>query len=511
MGVLKSNRLLMTLAISGILCAPCVGQAASDAKPPNIVYFYADDLGYGQVGAYGQKKIRTPNIDKLAAEGIKFTRHYASAPLCSPSRASLLTGLHTGHSTIRFNYEFGGYTDDTERGQMPLPPHSITIGNILQDAGYVTGCVGKWGLGMADTSGHPNRQGFDYFFGYLDQKQPHTYYPTHLWENSTKVPLDNEYIDVHELQGKPDPDVDFARYQNGDHAYDHMSTRALSFIEKNKDRPFFLYFATPLPHNSQQPKPEYLEPYLKELTEDKPYLGEKRYAPHEHPRAAYAAMISMVDADLGRIMAKLQELGLDENTLVIFSSDNGPSSDIGGVDGKFFNSSGGLRGHKGSLYEGGIREPMIARWPGHIAPGTTTDLPSAQYDVMATFCDLTGVSGPELNDGISFLPTLLGKADAQKRHKYLYWEFPGKGGSQAVSKENWKIVRRKVNGDPNTAWELYDLKSDPLEKNNVAAEHPGLVKEMAGYAEEAHWTPVYREWEFIDPKRERNSDRMGGW
>lgn len=487
----------------------------ASARRPNIIYFYADDLGYGETGAYGQKKIRTPNVDRLAAEGMKFTRHYTGTPVCAPARCNLLTGLHSGHAVVRGNYEMGGYTDETEGGQMPLPPHTQTLGTLLKSAGYATACVGKWGLGMTQTSGHPNRQGFDYFFGYLDQKQAHNYYPTHLWENETRYPLNNKFVNVHDPAMKGVTNVNFDRYQTGDHAVDHITSKALTFLEANRDKPFFLYFSTPLPHVSLQPKKEFLEPYLKEFADgtpgalspqagpdtDPPFLANAgpTYAPHPHPRAAYAAMISMMDHDLGLLMAKVKELGLDENTIIMFSSDNGPTFDVGGVDTRFFDSAAGRRGSKASVYEGGIIEPMIARWPGQIKAGSVTELMSAQYDVLPTLCDLVDIPMEKPVDGISFLPTLLGKGQ-QKTHDYFYWEFPERGGQQALTKGDWKIVKQKMRNKPHAAWELYNLKTDPAEQNDLAAAHPDRVKELAELAREAHWHPAVHEWEFVDPK-----------
>lgn len=502
-----------TITAGALICAAIIpvnasaqNSNANSGDKPNIIYFYADDLGYGETEPYGQTKIRTPNVARLAADGMKFTRHYTGTPVCAPARCNLLTGLHSGHAVVRGNYEFGGYPDEEEGGQMPLPPRTQTIAHILKDQGYATGCVGKWGLGMVGSSGQPDRQGFDYFFGYNDQKQAHNYYPTHLWENNQHYPLKNDYVYVHENRGKKDPNVDFDKYQHGDNAYDQITSKAVSFIDNHKDGPFFLYFATPLPHVSLQPKAEFLEPYLKEIKEDGPYLGNKGYAAHPHPRAAYAAMITMMDAQLGAVMDKVKELGLDENTIIMFSSDNGPTFDVGGVDTDFFNSSGGLRGRKASVYEGGIREPMIARWPGKIKPGSTTDLLSAQYDVLPTLCEILGVTPEKPVDGISFLPTLLGKTADQKTHKWFYWEFPERGGQQAVRNGEWKAVKQNMRKHPDTKWELYNLKDDPAESNNIAAQHPEVINEIDAIAKEAHWHPIVTDWEFVDPVLTKSKD-----
>ncbi len=495
---------LMVATVSAAAIIPAISGAQTTATKPNIIYIYADDLGYGEIGPFGQKKIKTPNLDKFAAEGMKFTSHYTGTPVCAPARCNLLTGLHSGHAVVRGNYELGGYEDEKEGGHFPLPPHTLTVGKVLQQQGYVTGCVGKWGLGMHDTSGAPNRQGFDYFFGILDQKQAHNFYPTHLWENGERYPLDNEYVNVHENRGKKNPNVNFAKYHKGDHASDHMTSKALQFLADNKDKPFFLYYANPLPHASLQPKQEYVEPYLDQFEEKGPHLG-NGYAPHATPRAAYAGMISQLDAEVGMLMDKLKELGLDENTLIMFSSDNGPTFNVAGVDTEFFNSAGDLRGRKGDVYEGGIRVPTLARWPGKIAPGSVTDHRSAQYDFLPTVADLLNVELPEPVDGISYLPTLLGK-DGQKNHDYMYWEFPERGGKQAVTRMPWKIVKTNMRKNPDAAWELYNLESDPGEKSNVAHQHPDIVKELDALAREAHWHPQTKEWEFVDPKFETDEE-----
>jgi len=496
--MLNFTRVILSAIVLSALSIPAIAHEIT-ASTPNIIYIYADDLGYGEIGAYGQEKIKTPHLDKMAAEGMKFTRHYTGTPVCAPARCNLLTGLHSGHAVVRGNYEMGGYLDDKEGGQLPLPPHTVTIGNVLQKAGYATACVGKWGLGMHDTSGAPNRQGFDYFFGYLDQKQAHNYYPTHLWENDQRYPLNNEFTNVHENRGAKDAKVDAGKYQSGDHACDHMTSKALAFIDQHKSEPFFLYFASPLPHVSLQPKQEFLDMY-KGKFEEQPYNGRKGYAAHDTPRAAYAAMISMLDDQVGQIMSKIKELGLDENTIIMFSSDNGPTFDVGGVDTEFFNSAAGLRGKKGELYEGGMREPMLARWPGKIAAGSTTDHRSAQYDVLPTIAELIDVKLREPIDGISFLPTLVGHNDHQEKHESMYWEFPERGGQQAVIKGDWKIVKTDMRAHPDAKWQLYNLVSDEQEKNDVAAKHPEIVKELDAIAKEAHWHPATREFEFVDPK-----------
>lgn len=446
-------------------------------RRPNIIYIMADDLGYGELGCYGQTKIRTPNIDKLATEGMRFTQHYSGSPVCAPSRCVLLTGKHTGHAYIRANDELSErgdvWHDPNLEGQRPLLPGTETIGTILQKHGYVTGAVGKWGLGGPDSTGHPNKQGFDFYYGYLCQREAHNYYPTHLWKNGEKDMLEgNPYFFPHQkLPPDKDPNdpASYAPYKGKTYSQDRMAEEALGFIRRNKDRPFFLYVPFTVPHVSLQVPDDSLKEYEGAFPET-PYTGDKGYTPQIKPRAAYAAMITRMDREIGRIMALLKELGLDDNTLVIFTSDNGPTFN-GGTDSKFFQSAGPLRGLKTQLYEGGIRVPMIARWPGKIRPGTETGLISGFWDVLPTFTDLLGIAAPADTDGISFLPTLLGKPQKQKKHAYLYWEYLGK---QAVRMGNWKAYRAGY--DKNI--ELYNLKEDIAESKNVASEHPEILEKI---------------------------------
>lgn len=478
------------------LLACSVSHAARGAekvqRPPNIVYLFADDLGYAELGCYGQKKIKTPNIDRLAAEGMRFTQHYAGNAVCAPSRCCLMTGKHPGHAYIRSNRRARLPQELRRRlgmrflGQEPIPDAEVTIAEVLKQKGYATAAVGKWGLGHFGTTGDPNRQGFDLFFGYNCQAHAHSYYPAYLWRNSTKVPLDNHPpVPGHaSLPAGADPNdpASYAPFKGTDYAPDRMIDEALGFIRQNKDRPFFLYFPSTIPHVALHIPDEELKPYLGKWDET-PFTRADGYGytPHRTPRAAYAAMISRLDRDCGRIVALLKKLGMDENTLVIFSSDNGTTHLGKEVDYEFFESVGPLRGLKGSLYEGGIREPMIARWPGHIEPGTETDLISAFWDVLPTLAEVAGAKPPQGIDGISFLPTLLGKPEKQKHHEYLYWEFAGYGGQQAVRMGPWKAVRRDIlrknNPDP-LKIELYNLDADIGESKDVAADHPEIVSKM---------------------------------
>lgn len=462
-------------ALAGLLaftaCAP-----AEPPPPPNIVYMLADDLGYGELGSYGQTKILTPNLDRMAAEGMRLTNHYSGSPVCAPSRATLLTGLHTGHTKVRDNFEVGGYPDPDELGQMPLDSGTYTIGTMLQEAGYVTGAIGKWGLGGRTSLGQPRFQGFDYFFGYLDQQLAHNFYPTHLWRNGERVALDNPYFSPHQRFDGDDPTdpAQYERYQGREYSLDVMADDALDFIERHRGDRFFLYLPFTVPHLALQVPDSSLAPYDGAF-EEEPYLGDRSYLPHPRPLSAYAAMITRMDAHIGRIMAKLEELGLDENTLVIFTSDNGTTY-TGGVDAEFFESTAGLRGLKGSVYEGGIRVPFIARWPGRIEAGATRSHVSAFWDMMPTFADLAGVETPGAIDGISLAPTLLGRGE-QRAHNHLYWEYHGLwNGAQAVRMGRWKAVRMGGHDDPDAPVELYDLEADPGETTDVSAAHPDVVE-----------------------------------
>ncbi|HKA07796.1 MAG TPA: arylsulfatase [Gemmataceae bacterium] len=433
-----------TLAAVLILIGAVGTSGAEPDRKPNIVFILADDLGYGDVGCYGQKMIRTPNIDRMAAEGIRFTQCYAGSTVCAPSRCCLMTGFHTGHGRVRGN------------ALVPLQPEDRTVAEVLKAAGYATGLSGKWGLGEADSTGIPNKKGFDFFFGYLNQNHAHAYYPDFLWKNQEKVPLPN--VVKNNVASKKvvySPDL--------------ITKEALGFIEANKDRPFFLYFAPTLPHANNEAKQEGME-----IPSDEPYTKET----WPQPQKNHAAMITRLDADVGKVLDKLKELKLDENTIVFFSSDNGPHKE-GGGDPAFFNSSGGLRGYKRSMTEGGIRVPMIVRWPGKVKPGES-DFVWAFWDFLPTAAALAGAKIPSGLDGQSVSPVLLGTGDV-KPHEFLYWEFHEGGSKQAVRTEDWKAIRNKVGGP----LELYDLRRDIGEQENVAARHADVVVKVEEYLKTA--------------------------
>jgi len=429
-------------------CAGTGRMAGAGENPPNIIFILADDLGYGDLGCYGQKIIKTPNIDKMAEEGMRFTDHYAGSTVCAPSRCCLMTGLHTGHALIRGN------------ARVPLRPSDVTVAELLKQAGYSTGIIGKWGLGEPDSTGVPNRQGFDYWFGYLNQRHAHNYYPNYLWRNEEKVELKNEVRDVNPPGGVATKRVEYS--------HDLFAEEALDFVEKNRDNPFFLYLALTIPHANNEAGNKGMEVPSLEPYADKDW---------PEPQKGHAAMITRMDGDVGRLMAKLKELGLDNDTLVMFTSDNGPHKE-GGADPTFFNSSGPLQAYKRALYEGGIRVPMIARWPGRIKAGSVSNHVSAFWDFLPTCCELVGVKAPEGIDGISMVPTLLGRPGEQREHEFLYWEFHEQGKRQAVRMGDWKGIRQNVAKNPDGPIELYNLKNDIGEKNNVAVRHPGIVAKI---------------------------------
>lgn len=460
------NKVNIILPSSVLLFAACQNQPQqkTESLKPNIVYILADDLGYGDLSCYGQSHFETPNIDKLAQNGLKFTQHYSGSTVSAPSRSSLMTGQHTGHTFIRGNKEI------QPEGQYPLAAEAVTLAEALQDAGYVTGAFGKWGLGYPGSEGDPNNQGFDEFFGYNCQRMGHHYYPYHMWHNQKKMMLEGN-----------------AGKQSGQYGPEVIQKYALKFLEENKDKPFFMYYPSIIPHAELYAPEEHVEKYRGKFEPEKKYEGVDAgeegfrnggYGSQLESHAAFAAMVDYLDMQVGEIVAKLKELGIYENTLIVFTSDNGPHME-GGADPDYFNSNGPFRGYKRDLYEGGIRVPMIAVWEGKISAGTETDYVSAFWDVYPTFAEITDAKIPDNIDGISFLPTLMGNVDEQENHEYLYWEFPERGGRQAVRKGNWKAVKLNVSKDPDTPIELYDLQHDPKELSDVAGKYPEIVREMA--------------------------------
>lgn len=448
------------------------------AKRPNIILIMADDLGWGELGCYGQTKIKTPRIDRMAKEGMRFTQFYTGSPVCAPSRCVLMTGLHSGHAFIRDNRQ----AKPKEEGQLPVPANTITIASLLKARGYRTGMFGKWGLGMFGTSGDPLRLGFDDFFGYNCQGHAHSFYPTHLYRQDQRVDLEGNDI----KSGKQ-------------YSHDLIEAEALQFIKKNRDGPFFLYVPMTLPHLALQIPEADLAAYKGAFPET-PYDGKQGYQPHPTPRAAYAAMVTRVDRTVGAILDLLKELNLDENTIVLFTSDNGATHlNVGGADSPFFRSMGPLRGWKGSIHEGGLRTPMIVRWPGRVPPGKTSDLIAAFQDVLPTLCQVAGVEPPK-TDGISFLPTLLAKGE-QRTHPYLYFEFAGYGGQQGVRMGPWKATRVNMQKG-NLEIELFNLDTDIGQTKNVAAEHPEVMARIERILREEHVPSAEFPLKAIDGKKE---------
>jgi len=433
--------------------ASCSSIKEEADQKPNIIFILADDLGYNELGCYGQEIIRTPNIDKLAAEGMRFTQHYSGSPVCAPSRSVLMTGLHTGHTFTRDNREI------KPEGQAPIPDSALTIAEVLKKQGYTTAAMGKWGLGFPGSEGDPNNQGFDLFFGYNCQRHAHNHYPKYLWRNDEKIMLEGNDRTLYGEQ----------------YSQDLFTEEALKFIEDNKDTSFFLFLPLIIPHVSIQVPDESLMEY-KDIIEETPYDHHPYYLEHPYPHAGYAAMVTHMDKAVGTIMDQLNKLGLDENTIVIFASDNGPTyARVGGADSEFFNSAEPFRGLKGSVYEGGIRVPMIIRWPGKVRAARVSDHVSYFPDFFQTLAELGGVEENYTTDGISFLPEILRNGD-QHEHEYLYWEFPAYGGQQAIRYGLWKGVRQGLFKDPSAPLELYNLQDDIGETKDLASENPELVQ-----------------------------------
>lgn len=446
-------------------------------KLPNIIYILADDMGYGDASCYGQDNFLTPNIDKLAKQGMLFTQHYSGSTVCAPSRSALLSGQHTGHTSVRDNARDNQFSE----GQLPLSSQTVTIAEVLKKAGYKTGAFGKWGLGFVGTEGDPNNQGFDEFFGYNCQAMAHRYYPTHLWHNDKKVMLDGN---------------DWKSTKT--YAADIIHEKALKFIEDNKDQAFFMYYPTTLPHAELiVPNDRIFKRQKKRFKRETPYTGDpntagldygdnliiKEYCRQNNPHATFAAMMTRLDKHVGEVVSKLRKLGIEDNTLIIFTSDNGPHKE-GGADPDFFDSNGRYRGIKRDLYDGGIRVPMIAKWPNKIKANTVCDHLSAFWDVLPTLAQIANTSCPVQTDGISFLPSLLNQT--QPKHEYLYWEFRAQNGRQAIRMGKWKGVRLNMTDNACAPIELYDIVADPNESENLADKYPEVITKMKRLMTEAH-------------------------
>ncbi len=465
------------LTLVALLLSPlCYGQ-----DRPNIVLINADDLGWAELGCYGQDKIKTPRLDRLAAQGQRWTHFYSGAPVCSPSRNVLMTGRHTGCNDVqdlkRVDKREGREMD--LRGDWPISAQAYTLPESLKKLGYATAIFGKWGLGEYGTTGAPDKHGFDTAYGYTDQRMCHTYYPPFLWDNGKKITINDPFIPGHKHQPKGEVKAENYRAQNHsseliiDRAVDYINTRG----KQGDKQPFFLYYAPLEPHVAMQPLQQWIDQYPAEW-DAKPYRGQNGYLPHPRPRAAYAAMISQMDHNVGRLLDALQKNGLDKNTIVIFTSDNGTTHDVGGVDHKFFHSVLQLRGLKGQMYEGGLRVPGIVVWPGKIAPGKTIDQPAYHADIMPTLCAAVGAN-PGDTRGENLLPVWLGKTNTLPNRRPMVWAGGGYGGQVAVRLGNKKIMRRNLlpgKKEPGN-WEVYNIASDPAEKNNIAASEGKLIEQ----------------------------------
>lgn len=469
---------------------------------PNIIYILADDLGYGELGVYGQNKIKTPHIDALAKTGKLFTQHYSGAPVCAPSRAIFLTGQHSGHVAIRGNDEWTSrgdvwnyekaVNDPNLEGQYPMPKNTITLGKVLQESGYKTAVIGKWGLGAPNSHSIPTKMGFDYFYGYNCQRQAHNLYPPHLWENETKVLLNNELItkkDVKLLQENSHVDSLYLKFTQKDYAPILMHDKAISFINDNASKPFFLYYASPLPHLPLQAPKKLVDEYVKIFGEEEPYIGNRSYYPTKHPRATYAAMISLLDAQVGDIIKTLKEKKIYKNTIIVFTSDNGPTyPGVGGADTKYFKSAKPFQTAygftKGFTNEGGIRVPFIVSWPNRIKGNTRSNVVSSFYDMMPTFSELANSKVTQKTDGVSLVKAFVSE-EKESSERYLYWEFPSYGGQQAVRLGKWKGIRKNMQKG-NTQLSLYNLEEDLQENIDIAKKHPEVVNKILKIMEKEH-------------------------
>ena len=469
----------------GLIFCLCTAPTVSVAERPNIIFILADDLGIGDLGSYGGQKIRTPHLDALAEEGMRFTRHYSGSNVCAPARAVLMTGIHPGRVVIRNNREV------QPEGQYPMPEGTITLVGELKRLGYVTGGFGKWGLGPPDSVSAPMRVGFDRWFGYNCQRVAHSFYPRYLWDNDRQVLINENPIPGHaQLPEGADPNDprSYDRFKGENYSADLISNEAMRFVEENADKPFFLFLPTTVPHLALHVPDEYLEQYgYLGLWDDPPYPGGRGYTPHFTPRAAYATMVTHMDYEIGRLVRLLKEKGIYENTLIIVSSDNGATFDSGGADTTFFNSTGGFRATKGHMYEGGIRVPCIVSFPGRIQPGTVTDQLSGFEDWFITLLEIAGVAPEDQHptDGISLVPILFGKEGDHPVRTWLYRESPGYGGQQTAMIGDWKAIRTGLQPAraagrslADVPVELYNLKDDPFETTDLAAQYPEKVREL---------------------------------
>lgn len=469
----------LPLFLVGLLSFVTSQSVHSQTPKLNVVFILADDLGWGELGSYGQQKIPTPNLDRLAEQGVRFTQHYSGAPVCAPARCTLMTGKHLGHAEVRGNLQAKQRFPQFTEGQYPISESALTIAQLFQQAGYATGAMGKWGLGPVGSTGDPNRKGFDLFFGYNCQAVAHSFYPAYLWRNADKVVINDPPIPGHKKQ--PVGEVKLDDWIGQTYAPTLMVVEAEKFIADNKARPFFLYLPFTEPHVAMHPPRESVEKFPEEW-DSEVYRGMNGYLPHPRPRAGYAAMISDLDDHVGRVLAALDEAAIANRTLVIFTSDNGathegradPNFHIGGADPKFFNSTAGLRGYKGSVYEGGIRVPMIARLPGKIEAGAVNTTPSYFPDWFPTLCEAAGFDRPAGLDGESLWPVMTG-AETRSSRKPMVWVFPEYGGQVAVRMGDFKVIRQGLKTKKPGPWEVYDLAQDAGETSDLAETRSDLI------------------------------------
>lgn len=486
---------------------------AAQQHNPNVIFILADDLGYGDLGCYGQTKIETPNIDALAQRGISFTQYYSGSPVSAPSRCVLFTGKHSGHAYIRGNDEMPDrgdvwshqamFDNPSLEGQRPMPVSMFTIPQMFKQKGYTTACIGKWGLGYPGSESAPNKMGIDFFYGYNCQRQAHTYYPPFLYRNENREYLNNKHIiqPGTKLAQSDDPldENSYQKFIQNDYAPDLMFREILSFVNENKKNNFLLMWTTPIPHVPLQAPQKWIDHYIDKFGEEKTYSGNTGYYPARYPRATYAAMISYLDEQIGLLVESLKENNLYENTLIIFTSDNGPSFN-GGTDSPWFRSAGPFKCErgwgKGSLHEGGIRVPFIVAWPAKIEPGRVSNHISAAWDIMPTFAEILGTDIS--TDGLSFLPELTGSKQA-KTHDYLYWEYPEGKGSIAIRMHNWKGIINNVN-EGNENVQLFDLNTDPSESFDLANQYPHIITMLKDKIRNARTSPEVDKFKFIFDK-----------
>ncbi|MCP5545460.1 MAG: arylsulfatase [Akkermansiaceae bacterium] len=466
-----------------LLWSAVILATVSSASALNVVFILADDLGYGEVGVFGQKKIRTPNLDQLAREGTKLTQHYSGAPVCAPARCTLMTGKHLGHAQIRGNRQAKLSFPEYNEGQHPITADALTVASVFQKAGYATGAIGKWGLGPVGSTGDPNEHGFDLFFGYNCQAVAHSYYPRYLWKNDQRIEINKKPIPGH--LKKPSGEVKAEDYISETYAPDLMVKQAEEFISKNKNKPFFLYLAFIEPHVAMHPPLDRLDQYPKDW-DDTAYRGECGYLPHPRPRAAYATMISDLDRHVGAVRKALDVAGVLDETLIVFTSDNGATHEggpgtkfhIGGCDADFFDSTAGLRGYKGSVYEGGMRVPTIVRLPGKVDAGGENNTPGYFPDWFPTLCSVAGLQAPDDLDGVNLWPAITGGVKIERETPML-WVYPEYGGQVAVRLGDFKVLRRGLKTKKPGGWEVYNIAKDPDETTNIASEHHELIERAA--------------------------------